>query len=223
MTVVTSSMVSPIRTVTAPDACWATSPVSPVSVRPPISSCVVFTIPPGAAQIAARKNDRQSAQAVPVLRVRGWGSKKRTPFSVHQSLPLCEVAPPGQAVYGVRPSPPEPELGDDRSVPLDVGALQIVQQPAALADQLQQPAPRVVVVGVRLEMVGEVIDPFAEDRDLDFGRPGVLLVEAVRLDHARLDACCQSVYLLNSLARVPLASLTLAPGQGREYTKGALR
>src|ERR1700682_2604013 len=144
----------------------------------------------------------------------GWGSKKRNPFSVHQSLTLCEVAPPGQAVYGVRPSPPEPELGDNRSVALDVGALQIVQQPAALADQLEQPAPRVVVVGVRLEMVGEVIDPFAEDRDLDFGRPGVLLVEAVRLDHARLDACCQSVYLLNSLARVPLASRTLAHGQG---------
>src|SRR2546429_9871359 len=42
------------------------------------------------------KNDRQSAQAVAVLRVRGWGSKKRNPFSVHQSLTLCEAAPPGR-------------------------------------------------------------------------------------------------------------------------------
>jgi len=53
-----------------------------------------------------------------------------------------------------------------------------------------------VIVGVRLEVVGEVIDPFAEDGDLDFGRSGVLLIEAVRLDDARFDARCQSVYLL---------------------------
>src|SRR5438105_1698346 len=85
------------------------------------------------------KNDRQSAQAVAVLRVRGWGSKKRNPFSVHQSLTLCEAAPPGQWGNNSRPSPPEPELGDDRSVALDVGALQVVQQPAALPDQLEQP------------------------------------------------------------------------------------
>jgi hypothetical protein len=130
------------------------------------------------------------------MRVRGWGSKKRNPFSAHQSLTLCEVAPPGQGVYGARPSPPEPELGDDSPVTFDVGALQVVQQPATLADQLEQPASRVVVVGVRLEVVGEVVDPFAEDGDLDFGRSGVLLIEAVRLDDARFDARCQSVFLL---------------------------
>ena len=70
---------------------------------------------------------------------------------------------------GSRPSPPEPELGDNRPVALDVGPLQIVQQPAALPDQLEQPAPRIVVVGVRFQMVGEVVDPFAEDCDLDLG------------------------------------------------------
>ena len=87
---------------------------------------------------------------------------------MHQSLTLCEAAPPGQVVIGSRPSPPEPELGDDGSVALDIGALQVVQQPAALADQLEQSTARIVVVGVRLEVVGEVIDPFAEDCDLDF-------------------------------------------------------
>jgi hypothetical protein len=148
------------------------------------------------------------------MRVRGWGSKKRNPFSAHQSLTLCEVAPPGQGFYGARPSPPEPELGDDSPVALDVGALQVVQQPATLADELEQPAPRVVVVGVRLEVVGEVIDPFAEDCDLDLGRPGVLLTEAIGVDDARLGRCCQSLYLLRSPARVPLASRTLALGQG---------
>jgi len=68
---------------------------------------------------------------------------------------------------GSRPSPPQPELGDDRPVALDVRALKVIEQPATLADQLKQPPPRIVIVGVRLEVVGEVIDPFAEDRDLD--------------------------------------------------------
>lgn len=68
-----------------------------------------------------------------------------------------------------RPSPPEPELGDNRPVAVDVGPLQIVQQAAALPDQLEQPATRIVVVGVRFQVVGKVIDPFAEDCDLDLG------------------------------------------------------
>jgi hypothetical protein len=68
-----------------------------------------------------------------------------------------------------RPSPPEPELGDNRPITVDIGPLQIVQQAASLSDQLEQPAPRIVVVGVRFQVVGEVIDPFAEDCDLDLG------------------------------------------------------
>jgi hypothetical protein len=80
-----------------------------------------------------------------------------------------------------------------------------------------------VVVGVRLEVVGEVVDPFAEDRDLDFGRSGVLFVQAVGLDDARLGICCQSIYLLNSLARVPLASRPPALGQTRVYPKASNR
>jgi hypothetical protein len=111
----------------------------------------------------------KSAQADRRWRVRGWGPKKRNPFSAHQSLTLREAVPPGQSGYGFRPSPPEPELGDNRPVTLDVGPLQIVQQSAPLPDQLEQPAPRIVVVGVRFQVVGEVIDPFAEDCDLDLG------------------------------------------------------
>jgi len=80
-----------------------------------------------------------------------------------------------------------------------------------------------VVVGVRLEVVSEVIDPFAEDRDLDFGRSGVLVIQTVGLDDARLGSCCQSMYLLNSLARVPLASRTPALGQTRVYPKTSNR
>src|SRR3954452_8862588 len=44
------------------------------------------------------------------------------------------------------------ETLDDRAVALDVGLVEVVQQPATLADQQQQPTTRVVVVLVRLEV-----------------------------------------------------------------------
>jgi hypothetical protein len=75
-----------------------------------------------------------------------------------------------------------------------------------------------VVVGVRLEVVGEVIDPFAEDGDLDFGRSGVLLIEAVRLDDARFDARCQSVYLLR-LKRSHRTKARLAWGDAPQFAR----
>src|SRR5437764_14354163 len=70
-------------------------------------------------------------------------------------------------------------------------------------------------------MVGEVIDPFAEDRDLDFGRSGVLVIQTVGLDDARLGSCSPSMYLLHSLALVPLASRTPALGQPRVHPEPA--
>ena len=36
-----------------------------------------------------------------------------------------------------------------------------------------------IVLGVALEMIGEVVDALGEDRDLDFGRTGVVLVAGV--------------------------------------------
>jgi hypothetical protein len=89
---------------------------------------------------------------------------------------------------------------------------------------LQQPTLRIVVMGVRLHMVGEVIDPFGEDCDLDLRRSGVRVVLAVGLDDARLVGRCQSVYLLDlCLTQMPLASRTPAFGQTRVYPTVANR
>jgi hypothetical protein len=63
-----------------------------------------------------------------------------------------------------------------------VGLLQVVEQRAALRDQLQQAAARVVVLLVGLEVLGEVGDPFGQDRHLHFGRPGVALGTGVGVD-----------------------------------------
>ena len=65
-------------------------------------------------------------------------------------------------------------------VALGVLALQVVQQAAALADQLEQAAARVMIFRVRLEVLGEIADAFAENGDLNFRRAGVGVVGAVR-------------------------------------------
>src|SRR5919107_4398380 len=71
------------------------------------------------------------------------------------------------------------ETLDDRAVALDLGLLQVVQQPAALAHEEQQPATAVVVVLVHLEVLGEVGDAVAEQRDLHLGGTGVTLGRGV--------------------------------------------
>jgi hypothetical protein len=120
-----------------------------------------------------------------------------------------------------RPSPPQPELGDQRPVALDILTLEIAQEPAPLAHQLEQPTARVLIVLVVFEMVGEVIDSFREDGDLDFRRPGVLLAPTVVSDDLRFYGCCQSGILLFGSALVPLASRTPVPSQSEVYRKHA--
>src|SRR6478609_5774290 len=65
--------------------------------------------------------------------------------------------------------PAEAELLPQGAVALDVLALQVLQQPTAA----------VVVVGVHLEVLGQVVDPPGQQRDLDFRRTGVTLIGRV--------------------------------------------
>src|SRR4029453_17976047 len=58
-------------------------------------------------------------------------------------------------------------------VALDIRALEIPQQPAPLADQHQKPAPRVMILAVRAQMLRELVDPRREQSNLDLGRTGV--------------------------------------------------
>ena len=81
---------------------------------------------------------------------------------------LCLVVPGSRAgrAYLRRPSFRVSSRYPSRSV-----ALQVVQQPAPAADHLQQAAPRVVVLLVRLQVLGEPVDPLGQDRDLHLGEP----------------------------------------------------
>jgi hypothetical protein len=64
---------------------------------------------------------------------------------------------------------------DQRTIAVDVLALQVIQHLATLADHLEQAATRVMILGVGLEMIGKVVDARGQQRDLNFGRAGVTL------------------------------------------------
>src|ERR1700719_2245810 len=83
-------------------------------------------------------------------------------------------------------SAPNAELLDQALVAAFVGALEIVEKLATLLHHLQQASPRMIVLHVSLEMLGEIIDPFGRDRDLPLRRPGVAGLLRVSLDDFRL-------------------------------------
>src|SRR5262249_43844938 len=71
--------------------------------------------------------------------------------------------------------PAQPELLDQCPVAADVLAGQVLQQAPAATHEQQQAAAAVMVVLVDLEMLGQVVDPPAQQRDLDLRRAGVTL------------------------------------------------
>jgi hypothetical protein len=57
---------------------------------------------------------------------------------------------------------------DQHPIPIRTGPPQIVEQAAALTHEVQQTAARVMVLRVQLEVLGELVDPFRQQRHLDF-------------------------------------------------------
>src|SRR5438270_9257962 len=82
---------------------------------------------------------------------------------------------------------PDPELGDEGAIALHVGVPQVVQQAPLLTDQEKEAAARVVVLGVRLQVLRELPDPGRGQRDLDFGRTRVRVTAPVVRDQLALD------------------------------------
>src|SRR4029077_12063623 len=75
---------------------------------------------------------------------------------------------------------------DQVRVAMRVLCFQIVEQPAAPADEHEQTASRVMIFRVCLEMLGEVIDSFAQDSDLYFWRTCVAFMRLVAADEFSL-------------------------------------
>src|SRR5215216_3368891 len=82
----------------------------------------------------------------------------------------------------VRRLAPQAELLDQGPVARVILALEVSKMAAALPDQLEQPAPRAVVLLVDLDVLDELVDARRDQRDLHLGRPGVALVGCRALD-----------------------------------------
>src|SRR5262245_40606724 len=93
-------------------------------------------------------------------------------------------------VSASRPSGPrllaDAEGLDHAAIPLQVVPADVVEEPTAAADEHQEAAPGVVVLRVRLEVLGQVVDALAEERDLHLGRSAVGLMLLILLDQLRL-------------------------------------
>src|SRR5262245_5772247 len=81
---------------------------------------------------------------------------------------------------------PAAQLRDQFSVSLHVLALEVVQKSPAAPDQLEQAAPRVMVLRMRPEVLRELVDALREERDLDLGRARVRLRAPVAPDDLQL-------------------------------------
>src|ERR1700678_2745802 len=65
------------------------------------------------------------------------------------------------------------EFADHVAIAVRVVRFQVIQQAAALAYQHQQSTPGCMILLVGFEMLGKVVDPLAQNRDLELLRTGV--------------------------------------------------
>ena len=71
------------------------------------------------------------------------------------------------------------ELFNDCTVTVDVLLLKVAEKVSSVTDHLEHAAAAVMILGVRLEVLGEVVDSLGENSDLNLGRTGVALVSCV--------------------------------------------
>ena len=113
------------------------------------------------------------------------------PHPTHSAL---RAAPGGgksaaESPTGNRPgevSAAQAQALDQRLVAVGAVSPQVVEHAPPLAHQFEQSAARVVVLFMRLEVIGEPVDPLCENRDLDFGRTRVRLVGSMGSNRAGL-------------------------------------
>jgi hypothetical protein len=110
--------------------------------------------------------------AVRLLGFQAQGSWLRAPGDGAKGLTLAATCP----------LLPNTEPLDQLGVAIRILALQVVQEASPLTNQLQKAAARVMIFRVGLEMLGQVIDALAQERDLYLGGSGIGGVGFVRSD-----------------------------------------
>src|SRR4051812_9822305 len=80
----------------------------------------------------------------------------------------------------------EAKLLDQLAVVVELRTLHVVQETTALSDEPKEALASVVILLVRPEVLGQVVDAFRENGDLHFGGTGVGLVSPMLLQRGRL-------------------------------------
>src|SRR5687768_15256119 len=94
-------------------------------------------------------------------------------------------APRGRAPLVAAVLAADAQTLDERLVAVLVDLLDVVEEAAPGLHHFQQPASRMVVLGVAFEVLGEVGDALGEDRDLHLGRTGIALLGGIfRNEHS---------------------------------------
>src|SRR5215467_5297140 len=78
------------------------------------------------------------------------------------------------------------ELADHSLIPLGIVFLEVVEQATPLADQHEKAAARAVVFLVRLEVLRQLANPFAEQSDLHFRAARIARMRAVLVNEGFL-------------------------------------
>src|SRR5215475_14067715 len=91
-----------------------------------------------------------------------------------------------RAARWVCSSPTNAQPVQHSAVTLGIFPLEILDQPPPLADQHEQAPPRMMVLGVLLEVLRESVDALAQDGDLNLRGPRVPLVRLELLDQVLL-------------------------------------
>ena len=111
---------------------------------------------------------------------------------------------------------------DEHAVALDVLLAEVAELPAAAPDELEQPAPRVVVVRVLAEVIGEPPDALGQQRDLHLRRTGVSVMRLVVADDLlptfRGDERGDASW---SCSLLPIATYTLSAESSRDRAAAA--
>ncbi len=96
----------------------------------------------------------------------------------------------------------EAKFGNDLPISFDVGSFHVREQASALPDHLQQALTAVMVLCMRPEVLGEVVDAIREDGNLNFCRPGVGFVGPVLRDRRCFFECHGVIFSVRAAGAV---------------------
>src|SRR5580693_542455 len=187
MHAVASTTVSPERTVHDPLACLARWPDSMTRVLPPMCmslrclmifsfSLSVFVCLPA----CGAPGRRRAGEGTPAPNRGGLPPPRGEEKGDVSGGRGAGVAGRRVPVEGLLLA--DPQALDRLAVALEVLPLEVIEEAAAAADQLEQAAAAVVVLRMGLEVVRELRDAMGQERHLHLRRAAVVLVESVVLN-----------------------------------------